>query len=139
MNSFKRLFKDFLDYQNILFPEQLFMGHSWQRVPNTPRVMKTPLYCPPTFLKFRPTPLSVASNLHPPAIFDVLFLWLNGWPCHIWCFISRNDIMDLQMLSLGTSLPERPCRNELFFLGKYYMLTSSKLRFHWMYLTFCRK
>ena len=25
------------------------------------------------------------------------------------------------------------------FLRKYYMLTSSNLRFHWMYMTFCRK
>ena len=84
----------FLDYQNILFPEQLFMGHSWQRVSNTAYVLKNPLYCLPTFFKFCPTPLSVASNFQPPAIFHVLFLWLNGWPCRIWCVISLNPIQD---------------------------------------------
>ena len=62
-----------------------------------------------TFLKFCSTPLSVASNLYPPAIFDVLFLWLNGLLCHIWCVFSLNDIMDLQMSSLGTLVPEQPC------------------------------
>ena len=74
----------FLDYQNILFPEQLFMGHSWQRVPNTPCIMKTPLYCLPTLSN----PSTCCFQPSPPAIFDVLFLWLNGWPCHIWCAIS---------------------------------------------------
>ena len=39
----------FLDYQNILFPEQLFMGHSWQRVPNIPYAMKTPYIAYPPF------------------------------------------------------------------------------------------
>ena len=72
--SFQRFF---LDYQNILFPEKLFMGHSWQRVPNTPYVMKTPLYCLPTFLKFCPAPLSVTSNLHP--------------PCYFWSLVSLTE------------------------------------------------
>ena len=39
----------FLDYQKILFPEQLFMGHSWQRVPNIPYAMKTPYIAYPPF------------------------------------------------------------------------------------------
>ena len=70
-----KLFQGFFrDYQSILFPEKLFMGPSWQRVPNNPHVMTTPLYCFPTFKKLCPTPLSVAPNLHLPAIFDVLFL-----------------------------------------------------------------
>ena len=50
------------------------MGHSWQRVPNTPYVMDTPYIAYPAFLKFCPAPLALASNLHQPAIFDVLFL-----------------------------------------------------------------
>ena len=65
----------FLEYQKILFPGQLFMGHSWQRVRNTPYVMKTPLYCLPHLFKI----LSKLSFPLPPtltatAIFDVLFL-----------------------------------------------------------------
>ena len=86
----------FLDYQNILFTEQLFMGHSWQRAPNTLHVMKTPLYCLLHLFKI----LFNLSSLLPPtftstAIFDVLFLWLKRWLCHIWCAILVNGIMDL--------------------------------------------
>ena len=62
------LYKSFqgfsLDCQNILFLEQLFMDHSWRRVPSTPYVMKTPYIAYPTFLKLCPTTLFVASNLH---------------------------------------------------------------------------
>ena len=60
--------------------------------------MKTP------YLKFCPTP-------NPP-LFVALFLWLDGWSCHIWYFISViliNYIVDLYMLSLGTLVPEGPC------------------------------
>ena len=35
------------------------MGHSWRRVPSTPYIAY------PTYLKFCPTPRSIASNLHP--------------------------------------------------------------------------
>ena len=113
MNSFTSIFKDFqgffLDFQNTLFPEQLFMAHSLERVPNTPYVMNTPLYCPPCF-----TILSNPSSPLPPAFtftanFYVLFLWLNGWSSHIWCVILLNDIINIYMLSLGTLVPERPC------------------------------
>ena len=30
----------------------------------------------------------------------VLFLWLNGWMCHLWCAILLYDIMDVNMLGL---------------------------------------
>ena len=61
--------------------------------------MKTPLYCLlPSFSNFvqtypHPPPLSV-SPLTPTstALSGVLFLWLNGWSCHIWCTILLNDI-----------------------------------------------
>ena len=43
------------------------------------------------------------------AIFVDLFLWLNGWSCHIWCVILLNDIMSLQMSTLGTLLLDEPC------------------------------
>ena len=43
------------------------------------------------------------------ALFVDLFLWLNGWSCHIWCVILLNDIMSLQMSNLGTLLPDEPC------------------------------
>ena len=50
-----------------------------------------------------PTPsFSVTFNHHPTALSIVLFLWLNGWLCHIWCAILLNDIMDLPMLSLDS-------------------------------------
>ena len=73
----------FSGYQNILFPEQFVMGHSWQRVPNTSYVMKNPLYWLPTFLKFCPILSICCFQPSPPAIFDFLFLWLSGWSCHI--------------------------------------------------------
>ena len=38
-----------------------------------------------------------------PTLFVVLFLWRNGWLCHIWCVILLNDIMDLHVLSLVPS------------------------------------
>ena len=66
-----------LDYQNTLFREQLFMGHSWQRVTNTCYVIKTPSYRLPIFLKFCPTPLSVASNLHPLLFLSCFFDWMG--------------------------------------------------------------
>ena len=86
----------FLEYQNILFPEQLFMGHSWHRIRNTPYVMKTPLNCLPHFFKIL---FNLSFPLPPTftftAIFDVLFLWLNGWLCHILCVVSLNYVVDL--------------------------------------------
>ena len=45
------------------------MGHRWQRVPNTPPVMKTPYVAYPTFLKFYITPLSRFLQPLPPLLF----------------------------------------------------------------------
>ena len=79
--SFQRFL---LDYQKNLFSEQLFMGHSWQRVSDTLYVTKTPQCSLFHLFKI----LSNSSFLLRPtfiftAFFDVLFLWLNGWSCHI--------------------------------------------------------
>ena len=84
----------FLDYQSIYFPEQLFMGHSWQKVSNSPYVMKTLLYCLSHQILSKPSFL-LPSTFTSTSIFNVLFLWLNGWSCHIGCVISLNDNMDL--------------------------------------------
>ena len=37
-----------------------------------------------------------------------LLLWLNGWLCHIWCAILLNDILDLEVLSVGNLVLEGP-------------------------------
>ena len=50
---------------------------------------------------FQPPP----SN--PTALFDVLFLYLNGWLCHISWVILLN-IMNLRRMSLGNFVPGRP-------------------------------
>ena len=75
-----KILQKYPDYQNVLFPEQLFMGwHSWQRVLNTICVMKTSQYSLSHLFKILSNP---ASPLPPAftstAIFDGLFLWLNG-------------------------------------------------------------
>ena len=62
--------------------------------------MKAPYiaYPPPSLLP--PTPIPTTLSI-------VLFLWLNGWSCHLCCAILLN-IMDLHMLSLGTLVSEGP-------------------------------
>ena len=77
--------------------------------------METPsLYCLPLhpFLKFcphTPTPTSLSPSTPAPTVLSVvMFLWLNGWSCHIWCAILINHNMDLYMSSLGTLIPEGP-------------------------------
>ena len=68
----------FIEYQNILFPEQLFTGHSWQRVPNTPYVMTTPEYgLPNLFLNFAQPLFPVATELH--------------LHCYLWCLVSLTE------------------------------------------------
>ena len=82
----------FLDYQNILFPEQLFMGHSWQRVTNTHYVMKTPPILNTHLFKilsnsciccFQPSPLLLLSCfidwMGGHATFDLLFPLMTLW------------------------------------------------------------
>ena len=67
----------------------------------TPLFYEDPLYIAKLpFFKFCPTPLPCC--LQPPALLLILllFLWLNGWSCHIWCTILLNDIMDVHMSSL---------------------------------------
>ena len=74
--------------------------------------MKTSPILPTPFLQM----LSILppTSLSPPnptttALSVVIFLWLNGWSCHIWCAILLNDNMDLHMSNLCTNLlPERP-------------------------------
>ena len=62
-----------------------------------------------------PTP-AFSTFVHPPPLFPtltavsvVLFLWLNGWSCHIWYTVLRNEIVDLQMFSLATLVPDLMC------------------------------
>ena len=83
------------------------MGHSWHRVSNSPCVMKSLLLLPtpPIYILSNPSPPS-PPTFTSTAIFDVLFLWLNGWSCHSWCVILLNDIVDLYMSSLDTLIPE---------------------------------
>ena len=86
----------FLDYQNIIFPEQLFIDHSWQRVLNTLYVRKTPQYSLPHLCKILPNPSSpLPPTFTSTAIFGVLFLGLTRWLCHIWCVVSLNGTMGL--------------------------------------------
>ena len=64
-------------------------------------------------VKSQPQPQSQPPSLllptpNPTALSVVLFLWLIGWSCHIWCAILLNDIMDPHMSNLGTSVPEGP-------------------------------
>ena len=68
--------------------------HSWQKGSN-PLFMKT-LYClllPPfsNFVQILSPLLFLTST--PTALSVVLFLWLNGWSCHIWCAILLSDNM----------------------------------------------
>ena len=70
-------------------------------------------YCqPPTTTLFQvlPTPPTSLSpqTLIPNTPSVVMFVWLNGWSCHIWCAILCNNNMDLHMSSLGTLVTEGP-------------------------------
>ena len=67
-----------------------------------------PILLNPIFFKFCPTPPLSPQNPTPTVFSVVLFLWLNGLSRHIWCAILLNDNMDLQMLRLGTLVPEGP-------------------------------
>ena len=86
--------------------------HSWQRGPNPIFYEETPIAYPPfsNFVQPPLPPFPFRSNPHPhcysPSV--VLFLWLNVLSRHIWCAILLNDIMDLQMSSLGILVPEGP-------------------------------
>ena len=84
-----------------------FSLHSWQRGANLPIVCRPTLYCLHPYFQFCLThalpPLPSQLQCPPPTVSSVdLFLWLNGWSCHIRCVILLNDNMDLHMSSLGT-------------------------------------
>ena len=90
-----------------------FSLHSWQRGANLPIVCRPTLYCLHPYFQFCLThplpPLPCQLQCPPPTVPSVnLFLWLNGWSCHIRCVILLNDNMDLHMSSLGTLVPEEP-------------------------------
>ena len=80
-------------------------------------------YCiTPLFFKFYPTPpFPVVSNPYP--------------PCHIWCIILLNYIMDLNMSSLGLTLvPEGKKDLDVFYVTRhkiYWGLTHNV--FFWQY------
>ena len=71
--------------------------------------MKTPHIWPAPFFQILsnppPSPLPPTT---PTALTVESFLWLNGWLCHIWCAILLNDILDLQVLSVGNLVLEGP-------------------------------
>ena len=68
-----------------------------------------PLYCQSPFFKFCPTPSPLSLTTPTPTALSVfLFLWPNGWLCHIWCATLLNDIMDLHMSDLDILVPEGP-------------------------------
>ena len=83
-----------------------------RRVLTTPisYFMKSPMYYLPPHL------FQILSNLGgglpptatPTALSVVLFLWPNGWLCHIWCATLSNGTMDSHMSNIGTSVPEGP-------------------------------
>ena len=96
------------------FKQLLKAPQQW--VPNPPILwgLTYNAYPPPFFSKFVHPPLQLPYHLQAPsstptALFVTLFLWLNGWLCSIWCVILLNDIVDIHMLSLGTSIPEGTC------------------------------
>ena len=80
MNSFTSRFKD--------FSQTIRTSFFQQRVPNTSYVMKNPLILTSHLFEILSNSSICCFQPSPPAIFDFLFLWLNGWSCHIWCAIS---------------------------------------------------
>ena len=67
----------------------------------------------------------------PTVVSVALFLWLNGWWCHIWCAVLLNDNMDLNMSSLGTIVLEGPwC---VFYATRHqiYLGLTRNVVFYW--------
>ena len=85
----------FLDCQNILFPEQLFIVQSWKGFLTSPMLWKLPCIGYTTFLKFCPTPPSCCLQPSPPLLFLIpcFFDWMGDRTT--FDVISLNDIMDL--------------------------------------------
>ena len=68
-----------------------------------------------------PSPHLLPSTPTPTVLSVALFLWLNGWFCHIWCAILPNDNIDLHMSSLGTLVwPAVLEFHELFLNCKWF-------------------
>ena len=67
-----------LDYRKALFPEEVFMAHSWQRRPNTSMLWRILYILFPHVLHFvqpsSPSPPTFTSTV----IFHVLLLWLKS-------------------------------------------------------------
>ena len=64
------------------------LGHSCQRLHNPPILWRPPVHCLPSFPNF----------FHP---HYALSLWLHVWSHHIYCFILLNNIVNINLLSLG--------------------------------------
>ena len=105
MNSSINIFKDFSQtIRPPFFPNSslwLIVGKEFLTAPTLGR---SPCIQCPTFLKFCPT------SQHPPTLFVALFL----------CVILINDIMDLNLSSLGNLVLTTPCcvfyatRNQIY-------------------------
>ena len=73
----------------------------------TPLFFKDPILPTPSLTPIFQILSNPPCSLSPPnptlaVLSVVVFLWLNGWSCHIWCAILQNNNMDLHVLSLGS-------------------------------------
>ena len=84
----------------------------------------TPLYYLPLVLEFFPTLLI-------PILFVALLLWLNVWPYHT-CVILLDDIIDLNLLSLGTIVPAAPCY--VFYMQQDIRFAEGLIQMTWIWL-----
>ena len=91
-------------------------SYSWQKLPNPLFYEDLLLYRLPHFFKFCPTHLS---------LLPYFFGWM-GDPAHLLSYFLFNDIMDLQVPSLDTLVPEGPCC--VFFGNKPSSLQRSDTR-----------
>ena len=76
-----------------------------------------------------PPPCPLPCQLQDPS--SLLFFWLIGWSCHIWCAILLTYIMDLHMFSLGTFAPD----------GLWWVFYARRRQVHWALtnnVVFCR-
>ena len=76
-----------------------------------------------------PPPCPLPCQLQDPP--SLLFFWLIGWLCHIWCAILLTYIMDLHMFSLGTFAPD----------GLWWVFYARRRQVHWALtnnVVFCR-
>ena len=94
----------FFLYQGLCFVPEFVMIHPQWLVGRsflTPLILWRALYCMYHLFWDFVLPLS--------HFFVALFLWLNVGSCHIQYVIMFDDIMDLNLLSLGTLVPTAPC------------------------------